>query len=640
MESGWLDLSRTRTPLVTSDETPSSVGDSNELPANESTTLGLKRKRLVVRSLWVGAFIVIMVVGSVWLGFKASQIRQQLNAAAALIPQVKTHLLENDTEAASDSVAELTKHTSEARVAANDPLWTMAGAIPWVGDNFRAVSEIATTADDIANRGVQPLVGSLGSFDWRKITPTGHGMDLSALKAAAPKLATAADAVKQSQNRLNAIDSEGLLPQIAKPLADARQQLVSVSATLETAADAASIAPALAGADTRRDYLLLIQNSAESRATGGIPGALAVLTLDQGKMTLGRQISASAFGVVSPPVAVDPEQAQIYSGRLGKFIQDVNLTPDFPSTAVTAQVMWERQTGAQLSGVISIDPIALSYLMEGTGPVRLPDAEAQALSGKLPNVLTSKNVVKTLLSDVYAQISEPSGQDAYFAGVAKQIFTSLSSGGTDSTKLVRGINKGIGEGRIMVWSAASQEQSVLAKYRLSGSIAGPSISPSQFGVYFNDGTGAKMDFYVKRTVQLVEECSAGGYGQVRVRVTSTNTAPKDAATALPDYVTGGGTFGVTPGTVQTNVVAYGPVQATVENAFLGGKKTGFASQRHSGRPVGMVTIQLAPGKSSTVEFTFSKIVQHADPLVTVTPGVQAQKDVILKTESSACTPAA
>jgi hypothetical protein len=625
---------------MTPEETSSGVGDPDELPAYESTTPRSKRKRLIVASLWVGAFAVIIIAGSVWLGFKASQISQELNAAAGLIPQVKTHLLENDTDAAANSVEELTAHTSKARGAAYDPLWTMAGVVPWIGDNFRAVSEIATTADDIANLGIEPLVGSLESFDWRKITPTGHGMDLSALKAAAPKLATASDTVEQSQNRLNAIDSVRLLPQIAEPLADARQQLVSVSATLETAADAASIGPALAGADTRRDYLLLIQNSAESRATGGIPGALAVLTLDHGKMTLGRQISASAFGVIAPSVAVDPEQAQIYSGRLGKFIQDVNLTPDFPTTAETAQVMWERQTGTQLSGVISIDPIALSYLLEGTGPVRLPDSESQVFSGKLPRDLTSKNVVKTLLSDVYAQISEPSGQDAYFAGVAKQIFTALSSGDTDSTKLIRGINKGIGEGRILVWSAASQEQSVLAKYRLSGSISGPSISPTQFGVYFNDGTGAKMDFYVKRTVQLVKECSAGGYGRIRVRVTSTNTAPQDAATALPGYVTGGGTFGVAPGTVQTNVVAYGPIQATVENAFLGGKKTGFASQRHSGRPVGMVTIQLAPGQRSTVEFTFSKIVQHADPLLTVTPGVQAQKDVILKTESSACTPAA
>ncbi|MDV8146995.1 DUF4012 domain-containing protein [Arthrobacter sp. B10-11] len=393
------------------------------------------------------------------------------------------------------------------------------------------------------------------------------------------------------------------------------------------------------GAQGPRNYLLMIQNSAEVRASGGIPGALAVLTLDQGKLSLGAQSSAGDVGVMRPTVSVDAEQQQIYSGRLGKYMQDVNLTPDFPTSASTAQAMWERKTGQRVDGVISVDPVALGYLLDATGPVKVKSPELLAIAGGgLPTELNGKNVVPTLLSDVYQNIQQPRLQDAYFAGVAQEIFKELSSGKADARGLVEGITRGTSEGRVLLWSGLASEQVIMTKYPLSGSIAGPSVSPAQFGVYFNDGTGAKMDYYVKRTVQLVEECTGDEYGQIKVRVTSTNTAPADAATSLPEYVTGGGIFGIAPGTVQTNVIAYGPVQAYIETVLVDGEKTDFAANRHSNRPVGSVTVTLAPGESSTVELTFGKIVQHAEPNLVVTPTVQPVKDVVLTTQPAECVP--
>jgi hypothetical protein len=426
---------------------------------------------------------------------------------------------------------------------------------------------------------------------------------------------------------------------VADPLHRAREELTSVSGALDAASNAVEVAPTMLGAQEQRNYLLMIQNNAESRASGGIPGALALLTLDKGKLTLGAQSSAGEVGIMSPALAVDAEQQQIYSGRMGKYMQDVNLTPDFPTAASTAQAMWEKKTGQRVDGVISLDPVALGYVLEATGPVNISIPELITIAGgRLPTELNGKNVVQTLLSDVYAKIASPQLQDLYFAGAAKEIFGALSSGKSDAKGLIDGIIRGTAEGRILVWSGLTSEQAVIAKYPLSGSITGPGVSPAQFGVYFNDGTGAKMDYYVKRTVQLVQECTGNDYGQVKVRITSTNTAPADAATSLPAYVTGGGVFGVPAGTVQTNVIAYGPVQANVETANVDGKKVGFAASRHVNRPVGTVTLILAPGQSSTVEMTFGKIVQHAEPNLIVTPTVRPVEEVVLATETAICIP--
>lgn len=605
--------------------------------AREAAVKRRVRRRLLAGSIWLAVIALTGAVCAGWLGFRAAAIKSDLEGAAQLIPVLKANIAENKPQEAIATVEELRLHTAAAREAAADPLWTLAAAIPGLGPNFSAVTEIAQSADDVSTLGMTPLVEVFGSLNWDSLLPTSGGTNLTPLQEASPSITSAAHAVRVSADRMDRIDATTLLPQIAEPLAQAREQLRAVTGTLDASAHASQVAPPMLGAEQPRNYLLMIQNNAELRASGGIPGALAVITLDKGKLTLGTQSTAGDIGVMSPTLPVDPEQKQIYSGRLGKFMQDVNLTPDFPTTASTAQAMWERKTGQRVNGVVSMDPVALGYVLDATGSVKISSPELIALaSGRLPTELNGKNVVRTLLSDVYAKIEQPQLQDMYFAGVAKEIFSALSSGKGDSRGLLEGIARGTEEGRVLVWSGKPDEQAVIAKYPVSGSVEGPSASPSQFGVYFNDGTGAKMDYYVKRTVQLVKECSRDGYVQIKVRVKSTNTAPADAATSLPPYVTGAGAFGVPPGTVQSNVVAYGPVQSNVESVVADGKKIAFASHFHAARPVGTVTVVLPPGKSSTVDFLFDKIVQHAEPQLSVTPTVQARKDVVMDTISETC----
>lgn len=604
---------------------------------NGRTTLGRqgqspasKRNRAL---RWAAPAVLIVIAAGAGFGLinTAQSIQRELRAAVDLVPQLEESIVAGNSSATA-TVTELKAHTEKAREEAGNPLWTFAALLPWIGPNFQAVTDVAVSADDVAKLGADPLVNTFQSLDWKSLVPDQDGVDLRPLQKANPTLRAAAHAVSSSSERLNSIETSALLPQVAEPLVEARNNLGKLSESLEAATSAASIMPAMLGGDSPRRYLLIVQNNAEPRASGGIPGALATLEVDEGRLTLGTQSSASALGTVTPAVQVDPTQQEIYSRRLGKFMQDVNLTPDFPTAASTASAMWETHTGQKTDGVISVDPIALSYLLEATGSVEV----AAPVDSRLPSELNSDNVVETLLSRVYTEIPDPDAQDVYFAVVAKQIFDALGQGRGDPNHLVEAITTAAHEGRVLVWSPTSGEQSVIDKHRLSGAISGPSVHPSQFGVYFNDGTGAKMDFYVQRTVQLIKECPQDGYDQTVVRVKSTNTAPLDAADSLPAYVTGNGNFGVPPGSVQTNVIVYGPVQANVETAKLDGQGTEFAPYLHNQRPVGVLAVRLAPGESKTVEFKFGKIVQHLEPKLVVTPTVQSVNDVTLPNESVHC----
>lgn len=596
-----------------------------------------KRHRVGMTSSLIGLAVLCAAGASVWLYSTATTIKTELRAAQELVPRLQTEVLRNDVKSLGNTVRDVQRHTTNARNAANSPVWTVAATLPWIGPNIEATTEVATAADDVATLGATPLVNAIQSLDWASLIPSGGAVNVAGISSMKSAITSAAYAVSSSHDRLEDIETAGLWSQVSEPLSAAREELRSLRGGLSAAATVASLAPPMLAEDSTRHYLLMIQNSAESRASGGIPGALAVLQVENGRLSLGDQVSSGGLDVMIPPLAVDAEQVQIYSSRLGKFVQDVNLTPDFPTAAATAQSMWKSKTGLTVDGVIAVDPIALSYILEATGPVGYADAQlAQLADVGLPRELTSANVVKTLLSDVYSAVEEPALQDAYFAGVAREIFAALSSGRGDAKGMVSAISRGAGEGRVLLWSSRAEEQEQIARYALSGSISGPSVSPGQFGVYFNDGTGAKMDYYMQRTVQLVKECPHDGYAETTVRITSTNTAPYDAADNLPAYVTGAGNFGVPPGSVQTNTVAYGPVQANVETAKIDGQKAEFAPYRHGDRPVGVIAVRLAPGESKTVEFTFGKIVQHSEPNIVVTPTVQPVADVTLPTATASC----
>lgn len=63
----------------------------------------------------------------------------------------------------------------------------------------------------------------------------------------------------------------------------------------------------------------------------------------------------------------------LYSPVLARYPQDVNLSPDFPTAAALFAKMYTDRTGTAVDGVVAIDPVALSYLLEGTGPVEVGD---------------------------------------------------------------------------------------------------------------------------------------------------------------------------------------------------------------------------------------------------------------------------
>lgn len=587
---------------------------------------------------YAAAGVVVLCSTGLWLSFRVMEVRDHLSAVASLVPEIKLEVTAGNDLESRKLLGKIQEHAGAALQTTNDPVWNALAVLPILGQNFDAIQEIAGIVDSAATDAAEPLLDASSLLAPVRSTPVDGKIDINVLQGASPHLDAAASSLDNVVQRLGSIERRYLAPEIAVRLDELAPQLEKAARDVNLASDISRVLPAFLGADEPRNYLILVQNSAEVRATGGLPGSLAVIRFENGQVDLSAQASGVQLGKFVPPVPVDEEQEKIYTSRLGAYISDVNLTPDFPTAAQTAKKMWEARYSTNIDGVFAIDPVVLAHVLATSGPLPLSGTEDMEAATDFPVALTAENVVPTLLSDVYDTFDGQT-QDVFFAYIAERFFDALVAGETPPTKVLQALSKSVDENRIHAWSARESEQNMISSAGLGGAMtSGPDAGPASFGVFFNDGTGAKMDYYVKRQVQLTKECTRDTYHETTVRVTSTNTVDANAAANLSKYVTGGGVYGVSPGSVQTNIVVYGPAEAYVETARLDGKRIDFAPYRHGQRPVAVVAVILAPGESKTVEFSFGKLGQNPEPELRVTPTVQDVNDVVLPTKVATCPP--
>ncbi|MDQ3155667.1 MAG: hypothetical protein M3Q98_02930 [Actinomycetota bacterium] len=200
-----------------------------------------------------------------------------------------------------------------------------------------------------------------------------------------------------------------------------------------------------------------------------------------------------------------------------------------------------------------------------------------------------------MLNQVYIDYPQSLAQDIYFASAAKQIFETLSSGVGDSTKVVRQLVKAGREGRVLIWSKHKDEENVLKETQVSGALRGDTGKTPQVGLYLNDGTGAKIEYYLETSNEVKsQQCSKDGVQTLVATTTLKSTAPSDAK-RLPVSIIGR-SFGTPDDSMLVNVRAYAPFGGRITGATINGKKSDLFTSVHIGRPVALVSALLHPGE--------------------------------------------
>ena len=533
-----------------------------------------------------GAFLIVVAAGLAWIGVRGAMAYAHLDSARSQILTVAQSVDDGPVDA---SVIEaLGADLRSAHDLTSDPVWRAAEGLPWVGPQISAVREVAAVGAELAASALGPASELLSSFSLDSFLPENGQIDLKAIEMLHDAAVEAAPTLRSSEAALRTIDERPLIEPLREQLTNLESQL-NVAATLS---ETAIVLPSMLGADGPRTWLLLFQNNAELRSLGGMPGATAVITIDEGRISLDDTGTASIPRFDAPVIQLGEERLAIFSDRPAVWFSGTTILPDFRQAAPAAREMWTQAHGVEVDGVVSLDPFALAYLLRATGPITLPTGED----------LTSENVVDVLLSDVYFNYPDPAEQNDVFASATAAIFGAFMEGSADMAVLLDALTRAAEERRLLLWSRQDDEQAIFHHAAVDGALPETDDNTARFGVYLNDGTGSKLGPYLEANVQVA--CGFGltgrhdtsGASSLTIRLE--NTAPLDAATSLPPSIAGGN-YGVPAGVLRVVTYIYLPEGATLSDATAA-PQPGFGSNSDGAYRVLTHQVDLSPGETADI----------------------------------------
>lgn len=559
------------------------------------------------RRAWILSIIAVVVLGvAAWIGIRGLIAKSDLDSARAMVSQLKTDIVGQDMPAARATFDAISSRTAEARGLTSDPVWRAGELVPWLGRNLTVVREVAAVTDTVVTDVARPLVDIAEEIGPSSIAPKNGAIDIHPFETAGPVLVRANTSVKEALKAAGRIDTSGVI----SPISEARDKFLSllegVAPTVDTLATIVPLLPPALGSEAPRTYVVMFQNPAESRALGGTALSFAVVKVDKGRIDLGATIPAgfANFDRYDTSVIPIPDGAEaVYpAGTFGTFIANATMRPSFTSAAEITREMWRRQFGVDVDGILSIDPVALGYVLRAADPIQLSSGDT----------IDGKTLVPFLLNKVYQRfnsgnvVDDNRAQDAVYGETVDATFGRLMDGPLEPKILVASLLRGWNEHRILFWSAHRDEQTAFAGIGLNGELPLSDAKTDRVGVYFQDHVGSKLNYYLTTAVRLDQASCARDRQNYRVGVDLTSTVPVDPMKELSPSILGEWQrAGVKPGVQRMIVYLYAPPGSQIIGATVDAEPVALEALHDTDYPVGRVIVSVQSG--ATVKLSYDLV---------------------------------
>ena len=198
-----------------------------------------------------------------------------------------------------------------------------------------------------------------------------------------------------------------------------QKALPEIESEVKESIDIIHFSAALLGyTEGSKKILVVFQNNAELRATGGFMGSYAMIKMDKGEVILVDVPSGGTYdfqGTVRKAFA-SPSPLHLIN-PVWQF-QDANWWPDWQASAEKVAWFYEEGDGATVDYVISVTPTVLENFLRVVGPIMIPDTNPEILIdhnnvySKLQSrpgdtdTKDSKKIIGDSLSAVFLKVQE------------------------------------------------------------------------------------------------------------------------------------------------------------------------------------------------------------------------------------------
>jgi hypothetical protein len=474
---------------------------------------GIRRRRLKIAGLLVlGGLGLFLAADAAWVATTASR---ELSSVRDLMARGAEALEAGRIDEAESSFRLASARAEHAGGALAHPAATIARAFPLIGDDVDAARLVAEAAGHAARAGSLAVAGAIAAgWDGEGLTGGGAGriVDPDAVARAAPDLASARAELELARESLAGVDVRSLFGSLREGVLDARRELETRAQTLDAASTLAATLPAMLGADGSRTYLVIVQNLSDPRGSGGHPGAYGVMEVEDGSVGLREFAPTTTLGTV-PPIEAPPEVVNRYEvfGARTTFIA-TTYPPEFPTSARLLLEMWTSSGRPPPDGIVSIDPVWMSYMLAATGPVT---------TAAWPEPLTADSVTDVLLRETFLSASQTRSNRVQSA-IGGELFATLVDEMSASREVADAFARAARERHLQVFAVDPEEQAALESLDVAGRIA---PSPNRLLVTWFGAGASRAGYFAEKEISYEATLGEDGSAEVTVSATMLNRAP-------------------------------------------------------------------------------------------------------------------
>ena len=206
-------------------------------------------------------------------------------------------------------------------------------------------------------------------------------------------------------SRIDGLSTEGLVPPLASATTEVQELARPVRVLLRRSQAMLELERYVFSGQHR--FLLVSQNSAELRPTGGFMGSYGLIEFGPEGFHLTRYAAIETLPRDTLNLPIPPGRQVQYNHY---YFRNANWWMDFPTTAAQMLPFWENLKQPPIDGIVAIDIPAIRDLVELFGPITVPESEVP---------LTAENLLDQLMYIVEHKMVD--------AGPArKQVLVSLS----------------------------------------------------------------------------------------------------------------------------------------------------------------------------------------------------------------------
>ena len=468
----------------------------------EKSTKKKKSPRFLVVSIIISVVVIILGAMVVIGLFEMNSFKSRAKEMKADLKTVVLCVKEDDFDGAEQAMNEVDNVRIALRNKINDPFWSQAGKLPFLKQDLQAVNELLDILDTACGEIIHPFIDQAKAHPLSDLKAEG-GFNVSMIDSYLDFAEVIIPTVDEMAERMNTIEFG---PLSKNAVGDYSEKISSLVELYEHFKEYIPLVRAFCGDGEDRFYLMLAQNSAEIRASGGFPGSVGTVRIQDGVLEIGDFMSV--YGLIPMGQAyesgITDQEIQLFGYMYAGEAHDSNFNPHFARVAEITAISYEEGYGEKVDGVISLTPAVIQDILKFLDQSITLD-DGTELNGENATRIIQRDLYIIYQGQEWAAAVNNDYIDSLFSETAKQAMGVL----VDNFKLeklpdyVKLFENGFQNRTIMLWLADPFEERLVEKVGASGNLNKDKDNPKA-GIYFSTCDPSKLGMFVEILPEMSE----------------------------------------------------------------------------------------------------------------------------------------